>query len=212
MGQQVLRDIELFEVAVEISMDERRRLDGVCGIVIATTGNESRLFIGSDVPDMLVPLLADVFDKAPMPSNLTLEPAAISAVRELLAPACSPLSLHASLYYVVEPPRRVQIRMGIVRSDSGEAPSLTNLNPGNWASGEWQELLDGVLGPWAMALADGLVVSICHTPGPMTDRAAECGVWTHPDYRGRGHAAEVTAVLAGTLRPSGRLLSLQHAR
>jgi hypothetical protein len=72
MGQQLLRDIELFEVAVEMSMDERRRLDGVCGIVIATTGNESRFYIGSDVPDMLVPVLADAFDKAPMPSNLTL--------------------------------------------------------------------------------------------------------------------------------------------
>jgi ribosomal protein S18 acetylase RimI-like enzyme len=203
---QLLTDIELFEVAVEMSMDDRRRLDGVCGIVIATTGNESRLYIGSEVLDALVPVLADAFDKAPMPSSLTLEPAAISAVRELLAPACSPLSLNASLYYVVESPLRVEIRTCIVRSDSSEAQSLTNLNPGNWAKGEWQELVDGDLGPWAMALVDGRVVSICHTPRPMSDRAAECGVWTHPDYRGRGYASEVTAVWADILRPSGRYL------
>jgi len=187
-------------------MDDRRRLDGVCGIVIATTGDDSRIYVGSEVPDMLVPLVADAFDTAPLPSSLTLEPAAISAVRELLEPACSPLSLHASLYYVVEPPVRVEMRTRVVRSDSAEAQSLTDLNPGNWATGEWQELLDGVLGPWAMALDDGRVVSICHTPRPMSDRAAECGVWTHPDYRGRGHAAEVTAVWADILRPSGRFL------
>lgn len=204
--RKLLTGIELFEVAVERSMDERRRLDGICGIVIATTGNDSRIYIGSEVPDMLVPLVADAFDKAPVPLSLAAEPAAISAVRELLEPACSPLSLHASLYYLVEPPVRVELRTRVVRSDSVDAQSLTDLNPGNWAPGEWQELLDGVLGPWAMALVDGRVVSICHTPGPMSDRAAECGVWTHPDYRGRGYASEVTAVWADILRPSGRSL------
>jgi ribosomal protein S18 acetylase RimI-like enzyme len=93
-----------------------------------------------------------------------------------------------------------------MRSDSSEAQSLTDLNPGNWANGEWQELLDGVLGPWAIALDDGRMVSVCHTPEPMSDRAAVCGVWTHPDYRGRGHAPVVTAIWADILRPSGRLL------
>jgi len=107
-----------------------------------------------------VPVLANAFDKTPMPFSLTLEHAAIRGVRELLAPACSPLSLHASLYYVIESPLRVEIRTPIVRSDSSEAQSLTDLNPGNWAKGEWQELLDGDLGPWAMALVDGRVISI----------------------------------------------------
>jgi len=203
---KLLSDIELFEVAVELSMDERRRLDGACGIVIATTGNDSRIYIGSEVQDILVPLVTDAFDKVPMPSSRTSEPAAISAVRGLLEPACSPLSVHASLYYVVEPPVRVEMRTRVVRSDALGAQMLTDLNPGNWATGEWQELLDGVLGPWAMALVDARVVSICHTPGAMSDRAAECGVWTHPDYRGRGYASEVTAVWADVLRPSGRLL------
>ena len=57
-----------------------------------------------------------------------------------------------------------------------------------------------------MAIVDQKVVSICHTPRPMTERAAECGVWTHPDYRGRGYAAEVTATWADILRSSGRYL------
>ena len=206
MEDQLLSDIELFDIKVETSMDDRRRLDGVCGIVIATTGTDSRLYIGSDVPDTLVPKLVDVCDKAPTPSSPSMEPAAISASRELLATPCSPLSLHSSLYYVVEPSVRIQLRTSIVRSDSPDAESLKDLNPGNWENDEWEELLDGVLGPWAMALVDGKVVSICHTPGPMSDRAAECGVWTHPDYRGRGYASEVTTVWADVLRPSGRFL------
>jgi predicted GNAT family acetyltransferase len=50
------------------------------------------------------------------------------------------------------------------------------------------------------------VVSICHTPRAMTTRAAECGVWTDPAWRGRGRAAAVTAAWADVLRPSGRRL------
>ena len=38
----------------------------------------------------------------------------------------------------------------------------------------------------------------------MTKQAAECGVWTHPDYRGRGYAAAVTAAWADILRARGR--------
>jgi hypothetical protein len=86
-NRKLLRDIELLEVALEMSMDDRRRLDGVCGIVIATTGNDSRIYVGSEVPDMLVPQVADAFGNAPLPLSPTLEPAAISAVREILEPA-----------------------------------------------------------------------------------------------------------------------------
>jgi RimJ/RimL family protein N-acetyltransferase len=83
---------------------------------------------------------------------------------------------------------------------------LRNANPGNWHPVEWDELLDGRLGPWTMALEGELVVSICHTPRPLTTRAAECGVWTHPAFRGRGYAAAVTSEWAAIMRPSGRYL------
>ena len=57
-----------------------------------------------------------------------------------------------------------------------------------------------------MAVQGEIVVSICHTPKPLTARAAECGVWTRPGFRGRGHAAAVTSAWADVLRPSGRHL------
>jgi RimJ/RimL family protein N-acetyltransferase len=93
-----------------------------------------------------------------------------------------------------------------VRSDGGNEESLRKANPGNWHPVEWDELLEGRLGPWAMAMDGERVVSICHTPGPLTGRTAECGVWTAPAYRGRGYGAAVTAEWAAIVRPSGRYL------
>ncbi|MEU6990483.1 GNAT family N-acetyltransferase [Streptomyces sp. NPDC046465] len=63
--------------------------------------------------------------------------------------------------------------------------------PDNWQPGEWAELISGAAGEWAMAVRDGEPVSICHTPAA-NDRAAEAGVWTRPDFRGRGLAPAVT--------------------
>jgi RimJ/RimL family protein N-acetyltransferase len=123
-----------------------------------------------------------------------------------LEPACAPLSVEAGPTYLIEPDVRFEMRTHIARSDTSSGERLRHLNPGNWEHDEWDELLDGALGPWAMAVVDGRVVSICHTPGRMTERAAECGVWTHPDYRGRGYAAAVTATWADILRPGGRYL------
>jgi RimJ/RimL family protein N-acetyltransferase len=50
------------------------------------------------------------------------------------------------------------------------------------------------------------VVSIGHTPRPLTPRSAECGVWTDPDFRGRGYAAATAAAWAALVRPTGREL------
>ena len=94
----------------------------------------------------------------------------------------------------------------IERSDGSNRAALRDANPGDWLPVECDELLDGHLGPWAMATQRGRVVSICHTPGPVTPRGAECGVWTHSAFRGRGNAAAVTAAWASVMRPTGRHL------
>jgi RimJ/RimL family protein N-acetyltransferase len=199
-------DLELLAVQAEMSMDDRGRLAGVRGVTIAATGDGQLLFVGSEVPEPLVPVLVDAVDRSSIAATPAVEPPALAACREILAPACAPLSLGAGPYYLIEPRVRVETRTHIVRSDGSPGERPRHLNPGNWEHDEWDELLDGALGPWAMAIVDGRVVSICHTPRPMTERAAECGVWTHPDYRGKGYAAEVTATWADILRPSGRSL------
>lgn len=203
---QPLTDLELLELNAERSLDDRRRLARTCGISIATTRDGQILFAGSDIPDGLVPALIDAIDTSPRASTPEIEPPALVACRVILQPFCAPLALEAGPSYLIEPNVWVETRTSISRSDASPSERLRQLNPGNWEPEEWEELLAGTLGPWAMAVLDGRVVSICHTPAPMTERAAECGVWTHPGYRGRGYAAAATATWAAILRPSGRYL------
>lgn len=77
------------------------------------------------------------------------------------------------------------------------------INPGNWEDDEWLDLIEGRLGPWAMAVRGSQVLAICHTPVASAD-AAEAGVWTHPDFRGQGLAAAVTSEWASII--DGRVL------
>lgn len=114
--------------------------------------------------------------------------------------------IDVSRVYLIEAPPSVTIDAAIVRSDAPHPKGLRSCNPGGWHPREWIELLDGSLGPWTMVVDDRRVLSICHTPCPLTARAAEAGVWTAPDARGRGYAAAATVEWAAMLRPSGRAL------
>jgi RimJ/RimL family protein N-acetyltransferase len=187
-------------------MDDRRRIAGVAGVLVASAPDGDRLFVGSEVPDALVPALEEAARRAPRAPDPHQEPPALAGCRALLASACAPLEVGVSPYFLIAPPLPPTTAVPLVRSDAGPAVGLRRLNPGNWEPDEWEDLLAGTLGPWTMALVDGRVVSLCHTPVAMTERAAECGVWTHPDSRGRGYAGAVTAAWADLLRPSGRAL------
>jgi RimJ/RimL family protein N-acetyltransferase len=114
--------------------------------------------------------------------------------------------LRVDFVYLIEPDVAFESDAIIVRSDQASPPWMRAANPGGWHPVEWNELLDGRLGPWTMAVEGHRIVSICHTPVPLTDRAAECGVWTDPGFRSRGYAAAVTAEWAALLRPSNRYL------
>jgi hypothetical protein len=113
--------------------------------------------------------------------------------------------------YVIESPPPIVVDAPIVRCDRSIPPWLRDANPGNWPPVEWTELLDGRLGPWTMVVDERRVLSICHTPVPLTRSSGEAGVWTAPDARGRGYAAAATAEWAALLRPSGRHLFYVHA-
>jgi hypothetical protein len=93
----------------------------------------------------------------------------------------------------------------LARSGAKNLDHLRAANPGNWGDDEWQDLLAGRLGAWVMARYANRVISICHTP-VSSARAAEAGVWTHPEFRGRGYAATTTAAWAALMRPSRGLL------
>ena len=82
--------------------------------------------------------------------------------------------------------------------------------PTDWGADEWQDLLDGRLGVWVMAMHGERVIWIC-TPVANAS-AADAGVWTHPDFRGQGHAAAVTAAWAALMCASGRVLFYSTSR
>lgn len=186
-----MTDLDLLRMQHERALDGRGRIVGLYGFVVARAADGEALWIGAELPDALASALTTAIE----PSRRLVEAAA----------GCA-LPLREGPSFVFDGDARCASSARIVRSDAPGVDELRALNPGNWQPLEWDELLDGRLGPWAMALEGERVVSICHTPAAMSARAAECGVWTHPHFRGRGHAAAVTAEWAALVRPSGRRL------
>jgi GNAT superfamily N-acetyltransferase len=201
-----VNDLELLTIQAEGAFDHRGRVAGWYGVTIACAANGQALWIGADVPDALAAELAATFDPAPVPMVPAQPPRALDHCRRLLDAGGRALSFSAGPSFLIEVPPQLGSGLHIERSDAWTGDALGNANPGNWHPVEWGELLDGCLGPWAMAIEGALVVSICHTPVPVTERGAECGVWTHPAFRGRGYGAAVVSAWAEILRPSGRYL------
>ena len=124
----------------------------------------------------------------------------------VLARGGSPLTIEEGPSFLVPPGTSFATDARLVHAGTPAADALRPLRPGNWEEDEWADLLAGALGPCSLALLDGRVVSICHTPRPLTALGAEAGVWTDPSFRGRGLAAATTASWAGLLAPTGRHL------
>jgi RimJ/RimL family protein N-acetyltransferase len=199
-------DLELFEVSAEDSIDDRGRLVGGDGITIASTVDGHALFIGTEVPDDSAAEMTAAFDQPIPVPDPNVEPPALAVCASILQAAVGPLRRSSGPYYVFPPDVRFDSGVAITRSDDPEVAMLRDHNPGNWLAQEWDELLDGRLGPWAMATEGRRVISICHTPRVMSAHGAECGVWSDPDFRGQGHAAAVTAAWAAMVAPTGRHL------
>ncbi len=127
-------------------------------------------------------------------------PAVLLRHRELLAPL-GEIKLAGGPSYVFDSLKTGLLYCGAsdfrVVTSRDEIPStLATARPEAWwEPHEWADLLAGRLGPWAIGTAADRVVTLCHTPVASL-RAAEAGVWTHPDERGRGYASIVTAAWA----------------
>jgi RimJ/RimL family protein N-acetyltransferase len=198
-------DIELLRIQGEASFDRRGRVIGLDGIRVVCTVDRRELWIGAEVPDALATELTSLFESAAA-SDPSAPPPALEPSRRILETDGRSLRRVAGPRFLIAEGAHFSSDVHLERSDASSGDALRNANPGGWHSVEWDELLDGSLGPWTMAIEAGQVVSICHTPRPLTARAAECGVWTHPGFRGRGYAAAVTSEWAAMLRSSGRHL------
>jgi hypothetical protein len=213
----LLTDLELLEIEIETlwATDHRGRLvkrrgwNGLAApdLVIAACSGGQIAAIGSEVPDPLaVELQAAVAGVSPSPDPAT-QPASIARCRQLLKDSLGPVVLSVGPSYVISPTTAFESGVEIQRSDGESTEALRNqvAKRANWSAEEWNLLLDGSFGPWAIATIDGRVIAICHC-ARLADRGAEAGVWTDPEFRGQGHAAAVTAAWASLLAPSGRHL------
>lgn len=205
-GSDGWADLDLLMLQAEESFDERGRVIGLWGIEILVASEGQALGLGADLADDLAIQLTDACELAPPSKDPSSPPLAMEACERILSTVLGQIQVHAGPYYLIEADVRFSSGAKIQRSDATPGHSLRDANPGNWHPIEWEELLEGRLGPWAMAIEGRHVISICHTPRPLTPHSAECGVWTHPDFRGRGYGAAVTAAWADILRPSGRYL------
>lgn len=201
-----MNDLELLRIQAVGSFDERGRIAGWYGVTIVCAAEGHALWIGDEVPDSRATELGARFDGAPRSLVPAQPPPVLALCQQVLEGGGGPLSCRAGPSFLIEATRPLGRGLHIARSDAPSRDWLRNANPGNWHPVEWDELLDGRLGPWTMAVEGGVVVSICHTPVSVTVSGAECGVWTRPAFRGRGYGAAVVAEWAEILRPSGRCL------
>jgi RimJ/RimL family protein N-acetyltransferase len=189
--------------------DARGRLPGPPGMTVACARDGRAAWIAGDVPATAAMDALTVIESAPALDQSGVIPEELDRCERILSAACGRMGRTTGPYYLFErdlTESSVAHGCRIQRSDEAPNEVLSAANPGNWHPVEWRELLDGRLGPWAIALQDDRVISICHTPRTMTDRTAECGVWTDPAFRSRGLAAAVSAAWAAVVRPTGRHL------
>jgi RimJ/RimL family protein N-acetyltransferase len=201
-------DLELLRLEIETiwKVDGYGRVDGP-DLVIASSASGLGIAFGPAVPTEMAAALTEAVAGATPPRDLRSPPAILGRCREQLEQLFAPteLTLACGPSYLVPDSVVFPSEATLLRSDASELSALRDANPGNWAPGEWHELLEGRHGPWAMVTDASQVLSICHTP-VSTPRCAEAGTWTAPGHRGRGYAAATTAAWAELMRPSGRYL------
>lgn len=210
----VERDCALLEIEMETlwRVDQRHRILGPL-LAIGSAADGFVVRVGDTVPDDVAEALRDAVVADTPPADRSAQPSCVERCQEILG---SDATLSSGPSYLVPGPLSFTSDADIIRSDDPRGTTLRDANPGNWEAREWEDLLAGRLGPWAMAIRDGQVISICHTPrdAPLdmadgtevgTDaardvasagafpRGVEAGTWTHSEFRGQGHAAATTA-------------------
>ncbi|HEY8787858.1 MAG TPA: GNAT family N-acetyltransferase [Actinopolymorphaceae bacterium] len=194
-------DLALLALELETlwASDDRGRL---CGSVrpwpqlaIAVGSDGRRVAVGSDVPDHFADELSAAAQARPWDEPAGDPPRGLGECIRLLT-TMGAVTVTSGPSFVV-PPGTASTVEPVPRRSSGTDDDLIPLRPADWwEPDEWCDLLAGELGPWAMSMEAGQVTALCHT-SRLSERAAEAGVWAHPNFRGHGRASAATAVWAG---------------
>jgi GNAT superfamily N-acetyltransferase len=207
---ETLSELELMQLEMDLLWDAQECPE----LVVGSTRHGLRTRVHPAVPAQLARQLTAEVERTPPVGDLCVPPARLEQWRLQLADALGAevvLSPNSGPSYVIHHGLEFPATAALVRSDSDNREELREANPGNWGVEEWRDLIDGRLGNWVMARHDWRVISICHTPRANA-RAAEAGVWTHPEFRGHGYAAATTAEWAALMRTTGRVLFYSTSR
>jgi hypothetical protein len=144
--------------------------------------------LGHAVPDVLARRLAEVIEREPFAGAVRMPPAGVDAVREALAGHAPIAGEGGGPAYrfpdaLVRPPDVIPIT-------ADDAHLVQDTFPWVILAG-WQ--------PCFAMVRDGAAVSVCFSSRIGT-QAAEAGVNTLPEFRGRGYAAAVTAAWGAAIR------------
>ncbi|HUR00992.1 MAG TPA: GNAT family N-acetyltransferase, partial [Nonomuraea sp.] len=171
-------------------------------VIIGANADGCVVLAGGAVPAGTAHRIEEAVASDPGAADGSTAPAAVLAARRHLEDVFPAVEVRHGPSYVIPPGVTVPDTAGLVRStDESAAAVVADANPGGWDTQEWAQLVAGELGPWAMVVVDSEVVSICHTPRPVSVHGAEAGTWTAPAFRGRGLAAAATAAWAALLAP-----------
>ena len=151
--------------------------------------------VGEHVPDALARELTAMVERQPAGGDLAVPPAARAAIEAALA-RHAPITLHGGgpAYRF---PDAVARPADVVEVTAATCEVVRATYP--WL---YQDLAGW--GPCFAVVRAGAAVSVCFSSRHGA-QAAEAGVWTRPEFRGRGYAVAVTAAWGSAVRASGRI-------
>ena len=161
-------------------------------LLLGRTASGNVYRFGHHMPDALAHRLAAIIERGPVASDLRTPPAGLDALRAELA-AHAPIEREGS-----GPAYRYPD--ALLRSQDVIPVSATE-NAGV-ARDTFSWVLDPAWQPCFAVVRDGVAVSVCCS-SRVGRQAAEAGVETLPDFRGRGYAVAVTTAWGDAIRSMG---------
>ncbi|HZU77425.1 MAG TPA: GNAT family N-acetyltransferase [Dehalococcoidia bacterium] len=160
-------------------------------LLLARTRDGDLYRFGHTLPDALAQRLGEVLARELPAGDVRAPPAGLALLRELLA-SYAPIADEGGgpAYHF---PNELALPREVRPITAADAPLVRETFPWVTLAG-WQ--------PCFAVVRDGAAVSVCFS-ARMGARAAEAGVNTLPEFRGRGYAAAVTAAWGAAIRARG---------
>ncbi len=151
-----------------------------------------------DLPEHTVRRLEELAAGEPVHDDLRAEPRNLAAFQEVLREDGEIQSVYFGPAYRF--PEELPIPITVTRITRSNLHLLRRLG---WDLEAFAQEFEG-RAPIVAMLEDGAAVSLCFC-ARLTERAAEAGVETLEEYRGRGYAPAVAAAWAHAIRATGRI-------